>query len=147
MTVGHQRHDDPLGAGHRHHRGIGVVERLDQDHLGAGLDQADHRRRDGLGRPDRHQYFRLRVVVDAELPLALRGDRLTQRRDADSRRVLVDALGDRVLRGLEHRRWPVFVGEALPEVHRADPGRQRRHLGEHRRRIGLQSRHRHGRRA
>ena len=136
-TVGHQRHDDPLGAGHRHHRGVGVVERLDQDHLGAGLDQAEHCRRDGLGGADRHQHFGVRVVVDAEVPLALGGDGLAQRRDTDSRRVLVDALGDGVLGGLEHRRRPVFVGEALPEVHRADPGGQRRHLGEHRGRIGL----------
>jgi hypothetical protein len=118
---------------------------LDQDHFGAGLDQADHRRRDAFGGPDRHQYFGVRVVVDAVMPLALGGDGLAQRRDTDSRGVLVDALGDGVLGGLQHCRRPVLVGEALPEVHRPDPGGQRRHLGEHRGRIGLQSRHRHGR--
>jgi hypothetical protein len=76
--------------------------------------------------------------------LALRGDRFTQRRDAEARRVLVDALGDGVLGELEHRGWAVLVGEALPEVHRADAGGQCRHLGEHRDGIGAQPRHRHG---
>ena len=48
-------------------------------------------------------------------------------------------------RGLQHRRRAVLVGEALPEVHRADARGQRRHLGEDRDRVGLQPRHRHGR--
>ena len=146
-AVGHQRHHDPLGAGHRHHRRVGVVERLDQDHLGAGLDQTEHGRGDRLGGADGDQHLGRRVVGDVVLPLALSGDRLPQRRNADARRVLVDAVGDGVLGGLEHGRRAVLVGESLAQVHRADARRQRRHLGEHRGCIRLQSRHRHGGRA
>ena len=124
-TVRNQRHDDPLTAGYRHHRGIGVVERLDQDDLRAGLDQSEHGGGDRLGGPDRDQYLGRRVVVDAVLSLPLSRDRFPQRRDTDARRVLVDALGDGVLGGLEHRRRAVLVGEPLAEVHRADPRGQR----------------------
>jgi hypothetical protein len=124
-AVRDQWHDDPFAAGYRHHRGIGVVERLDQDDLGAGLDQSENRGRDRLGGSYRDQYLGRRVVVDAVLPLPLSRDRFPQRRDTDARRVLVEALGDGVLGGLEHRRRAVLVGEPLAEVHRADPRGQR----------------------
>ena len=146
-AVWHQRHGAPLAAGHRDDGGVGVVERLDQQHLRAGFDEPEDRRGDGLGGADGDQHLGVRVVLGAEVALALRGDRLAQRRDAEAGRVLVDALGDRVLGDLEHRGRPVLVGEALAEVHRADARGQRRHLGEDRDRIGLQSPHRHGCRA
>jgi hypothetical protein len=75
---------------------------------------------------------------------ALRGDRFAQWCDAEAGRVLVDAIGDGVLGDLEHRGRPVLVGEALAQIHRADAGGQRRHLGEDRDRIGLEAPHRHG---
>ena len=126
------------------HGGVRVVERLDQQHLGAGFHQPEDRGGDGFGGADRHQHLGVRVVLGAEVPLALRGDRLAQRRDAQTRRVLVDALGDRVLRDLEHRGRAVLVGKALAQIHGADARGQRRHLGEDRDRIGLQPLHRHG---
>ncbi len=134
-------------ARHRDDGGVGVVERLDQQHLGARLDEAEHRRGDGLGGADGDQHLGVRVVLGAEVPFALRGDGLTQRCDAKPRRVLVDALGDGVLGGLEHRGRAVLVGKALPQVHGTDAGGQRRHLGEDRDRVGLQPRHRHDERA
>ena len=143
-AVWHQRHRAPLAARHRDDGGVGVVERLDQQHLGAGLDEPEDRRGDGLGGADGHQHLGVGVVVGAEVALALRGDRFPQRRDAQAGRVLVDALGDRVLGDLEHRGRPVLVGEALAQIHRADAGGQRRHLGEDRDRIGLEAPHRHG---
>ncbi len=142
-----QRHRDPMRAGHRHHRRVGIVEGFDQDYFRAGLDQPDHRRGDGFGGADRHQHLGVGVVLDAEMPPAVGGDGLAQRRDAYPGRVLVGARGDRVLRGLQQRRGSVLVGKTLPEVHRAEPRGQRRHLGEHRRRVRPQPRHRHGRRA
>ena len=142
-----QRHRTPLAAGHRDDGGVRVVERLDQQHLGARFDEPEDRRGDGLGGADGDQHLGVGVVLGAEVAFALRGDRLAQRRDAKAGRVLVDALGDGVLGDLEHRGRPVLVGEALAEVHRADAGGQRRHLGEDRDRVGLESPHRHGCRA
>ena len=127
-----------MAAGHGDDGGVRVVERLDQQHLGAGLDQPEHRGGDGLGGADGDQHLGVGVVLDAVAAFALRGDRLAQRRDAQAGRVLVDALGDGVLGGLEHRRRAVLVGEPLPEVDRTDPGGQRRHLGEDRHRVGLE---------
>jgi hypothetical protein len=46
---------------------------------------------------------------------ALRGDRLAQG-DAHARRVLIDPFGDRVLRGLEHRRRAVLIGKPWPRL-------------------------------
>ena len=62
--------------------------------------------------------------------------------DAD----VVDAVADRVLSRLEHCSRPVLVGKALPEVDRADPRGQRRHLREDRHRVGLEPFDRHVRR-
>ncbi|COZ20433.1 Uncharacterised protein [Mycobacterium tuberculosis] len=63
-----------MGAGHRHHRRVGVVERLDQQHLRARFDQSEHRCGDGLGGSDRDQHLGLGVVVDAEMAPPLGGD-------------------------------------------------------------------------
>ena len=84
-AVLHQRHGAPLAAGHRDDGGVGVVERLDQQHLRAGFDEPEDRRGDGLGGADGHQHLGVRVVLGAEVALALRGDRLAQRRDAQTR--------------------------------------------------------------
>ena len=136
-----------MAAGHCDHRGVGVVERLDHQHLGARLDQPDDGGGDGLRRADRDEHLGVGVVLDAEVAQALRGDRLAQRRDAEAGRVLVDAIGDGVLGRLQHRGRTVLVREALPEIHRADPGGQRRHLGEHGDGVGLEPGDRHDRRA
>ena len=51
----------------------------------------------------------------------------------DARRVLVDAVGDRLARSLEHLGRAVFVGKALAEVDGAGARREGAHLGEDRR--------------
>lgn len=119
--------------------GVRVVERLDDQHLGIGFDQAEQRGGDRLGGADGDQHLGLRVVLDAIPASTLRGDGLAQCRDAQTGRVLVDALGDGVLGDLEHAGRAVLVGKALAQVDRADAGRQGRHLGEDRDRIGLQA--------
>ena len=47
------------------------------------------------------------------------------------------------LGGLSHRGGTVDVGEALPEVHRAGAGGERRHLGEHGDGVGPEAGDRH----
>ena len=142
-AVGHHRYCAAIAACHRDDGGVGVVERLDQQYLRARLDEAEDRCGDGLGGADGDKHLGVRVVLGAEVPLALRGDRLPQRRDAQPGRVLVDTLGDRILGGLEHRGRTVLVGKALPEVDRTDTRCERGHLGEDRDRVGLQPLHRH----
>ena len=141
-SVGDQWHGHAVTACHRDDGGVGVVERFDQQHLGARLDQADHGRRDGLGGAHGDQHLGVGVVGDAEVPLALGRDRLAQRLDARPRWVLVDAVGDRVLGGLQHRGGTVLVGKALPQIHRPEAGGQRRHLGEDGHGIRLKAGHR-----
>jgi len=147
QAVGPQRNRPSMAAGHRDHRGVRVVERLDQQHLGAGFDEPEHRGRDGLGGTHRHEYLGVRVVLGAVSAPALVGDSLTKRRDAQAWRVLIDSLRDGVLGGCEHRRWTILVGEPLSEVHCPYPGGQRRHLGEDGHRVWLQPAHRHSGRA
>ena len=73
------------------------------------------------------------------MTLLVSRDRLAQDGDAVARRVLVRARRDRVAGGREHGRRPVGVGEALAEVDRAGPDRERGHRGEDRRRDAVEA--------
>ena len=137
-------HGTPVASGHGDHRGVRVVERLDEQHLGAGFHQAEHRCRNRLGGADRDEDLGVRVVLRPVAPAALFGDGLAQFGDAQAGRVLVHTVGDSLLRRGEHGRRTVFVGEALAEIHRSYPSRQCRHLGENGHRVGLQAFDRHG---
>ena len=98
---------------------------------------------DRLGGADGDQHLGLRVEVHPVAALALGGDGLPQRRDARPRRVLVDAVGDRLLRGLEHGGRAVLVREALAQVDRVEARGQCRHRGEDVDRVRLQALDRH----
>jgi hypothetical protein len=74
----------------------------------------------------------VRIECDPVEALLVLGDRVEQVGHAATRGVLVDAVRDRVAGGLEHVRGAVLVGEALPEVDRAGPGGEPRHLCEDR---------------
>ena len=139
----HQWHRHPVRAGHRDHRGVGVEERLQNQHLRARLNQSEHRGRDGLAGPDGDQHLSIRVELLAVAPSALSGDGLTQFGDAQPRRILVDPVGDRLAGRLQHGRRPVLIGETLTEVHRTELSGQGRHLGEDVHREGLQTSDRH----
>lgn len=111
-----------MRAGHRDVRRVGVEVGLDDDHLGAGFDQTDHRGRDGLGSADGDQHLVLRVELLA-VPAVAAGRRSPpQFGDAQPGRVLVDAVGDRLPGRLQHGRRPVLIGETLAQVHRPDLG-------------------------
>ncbi len=62
-----------MTARHRDDGCVGVVERLDQQNLEAGLDKADDGRRDRLRGTHGDQHFGVGVVADAEVALALCG--------------------------------------------------------------------------
>ena len=129
-----QSDPDPYAPGQVDRGRVGVVERLERDHLVARVDERQERRRDGLGGPGGDQYLAVRVVAQPVVPAAVLGDRLPQRPDAAARRVLVDAAGDGRPGLVEHEVRAVGVREALAEVDRVGRDGQRRHLGEDRRR-------------
>ena len=125
-----QRHRAPPRAGKGDAGPVGVVVRLEHDHLVAGVAQPEQRRRDRLGRAEGDQHLLgLEPVV-----LALMCEYgLAQRRHARQRRVLVGAAAQRRDRRLDDLGRPVGIREALAEVDRAGPLGERRHLGEDRR--------------
>ena len=94
--VGTEQPDaDPGAAGQIDRCRVRVVERFERDHLVAGIDERQDRGRQRLGRAGGDQHLGVRVVVQAVVALRVIADRLPQRLDAASRRVLVDAGGDR----------------------------------------------------
>ena len=142
------RADQPRGAtsgpGHRHRGHVGVVIRLDDDHLVVVLHQAHHRGGDGLRRADRHQRLGVRIVHQAGARRLVGDDRVTQLGDPRPGRVLVVAVAKRPHRRLDHRLRPVRVREALAQVDRVELRCQARDLGEDRRGVGRESADRHG---
>ncbi len=100
VRAGAQRHRAHDGAGQRDRRGVGVVQRVQDDHLVTGLAQRQHRGGDGLGGPGGHHDLGRRVVGEPVEPLLVRGDGLAQLRRARTGRVLVDAVTDGLRGGL-----------------------------------------------
>lgn len=101
-----------------HQRQIGVVQRLEQQHLVARADHRQQGRRNRLGRAGGHHDLvgaKLQLLVT---PVPIR-HRAAQLGDADHRRILVRPLLQRVARRIDDRivAWP--VGKALSQVDRA----------------------------
>ena len=130
VPVGDHRHGAPPRAGHGDRRRIGVVVRLDEHDLVAGLDEADDGAGDRLGGADGDQDLGVGVVVQPVVIGLVVADGATQLGDAEAGRVLVAPIGDRLLRGSQHGGGPVRVGEALAEVDRIVAGGERGHLGK-----------------
>jgi len=130
--LGDQRNRPPGGAGEGDGRGVGVVVGLEEDHLVARLDQRQQGGGDGLGGADGDQDLGVRVEGGA-VAGALGGDGRAQFGAAEAGWVLVVPVADRALGLGQHAGRAVGVREALTEVDRPGPVRQRRHLGEDRR--------------
>ena len=128
-----QGHDAPGRARHRDARGVGVVVGLEGHDLVAGLAQREQRGGDRLGGAGGDEDLAVRVELDAVEAALVGGDRGAQLGDAGSGRVLVDARAHRLHGRLEDLGRAVRVREALAEVDRPGPRRQRGHLGEDRR--------------
>ena len=123
-----------------HDRQIAVVERLDQHHLVAGLDEPEQARGQRLGGTRGHHDLALPVDVEAVEAHVVRRYRLAQPGDAHHRRILVRAVLERVMRAPAHVVGAVAVGKALAEIDRAVRARQARHHLEHGRAIAAQDR-------
>ena len=113
-------------------RAVVLVERLEHDHLVAGVDRRQHRRHHRLGRTAAHRHLRLGIDRHAVPPREVAGHRLAQRLRAPRHRVLVDVGGD----GRPGRRLQRLgrgeVGEPLRQVHRPVPVGETGHLADHR---------------
>ena len=73
-----QRHDPRHGAGHAHARLVGVVVRLEEDDLVAGVADALDRREDRLGRAGGHGDLRVGRVVESPVAPVLRRQRAVE---------------------------------------------------------------------
>src|SRR6202044_4186090 len=99
---------------------VGVVVRLERDHLVARLYQRDQRGGDRLGRAGRHQDLGVRVVGQVVEPPLVFGDGGAQFRYAGAWRILIaPPVQDRVGGRLRDVPRPVRVGKALAEVDRS----------------------------
>ena len=127
-----QPHQARDGAEQADDRQIGVVQRLDQHDLVAGVQHRHQAGGDRLGGAGGHHHLARPVDLEAVEAAVGGGDRLAQFRHAGHRRILVAAVLQRVGGGLHHVVRAVGVGEALAEIDRVVLDRQRRHHGEDR---------------
>lgn len=114
-----ERDEDRLGAGEDRIGAVVLVERVEDDHLIAGVDQGEEDGGHGLRGAARHGDLLVgvdRVVVHA---VVLLGDRQPQRRRPPRDRVLVHVAVDGGARGVLHHLGHGEVGKALREVDRA----------------------------
>ena len=101
-----------------HHRQVGVVQRLDQHHLVARLDQPEEAIGQRLGRAGGDQHLGLPVDVEAVENARMLGDGLRSSGQAHHRRILVVAVESHLGGARRRIGRAVVVGKALPEVDR-----------------------------
>jgi hypothetical protein len=130
ILVQNERHRDQAGAAEPRPGRVGVVARVEGDHLVAGAGQGEERRGQRLRRARRDQHLAVRRHLQAVTPQLVRGDGLAQRGDAEGGRVLVvpgqHGGGD----VSQQRGRRVEVGHALAEVDGPGAAGQLRHLRE-----------------
>ena len=120
----HQTRD---AAGLADDREIGIVDRLEHDHLVAGLDHGQNGRCQRLGAARRHHHLGHRIEREAVPALVMGRNRLPQFRNAHHRRVLVVAVHHRVRGGAANVLRPGIVRETLAEIDRVVVARELRH--------------------
>ena len=98
-----ERNEHRLRAGENRIRPIVLIERLEDDHLVAGIHERHEHRRHRFGRAARHRHVAVRVDLHVVPAPVLLGDRLTKHRRAPRDRVLVDVAVDRRARRLFHQ--------------------------------------------
>jgi len=111
-------------------RHVGVIDRVEDDHLVAGMNQRGNRGEQGLGRAGGDGDFAVDIVAGAIQRLDLGRDGGAQFGHAGERRVLVAAGEHVAMHGVEQRRLGLEIGKALRQVHRAAIGSELGHHGE-----------------
>jgi hypothetical protein len=132
-AVAAQRHIARRHAGHDQVRHIGVVNRLENDHLIARIGQTENRRKHRFGGARGYQHVGVRVQLLVVEALGMVRDRPAHRRHADARRILIERAIDSFDRRRQHFRRPVEIRRALAEIDRAMLGRQSVNVGKYRR--------------
>jgi hypothetical protein len=132
-----EAHEARHAAGALHQRQIGVVERLEQHHLVARLDQRHQGAGDRLRRSRGDHDLAVGIEVEVLPMLVVRRNGLAQLGQPHHRGILVPAVDDGVGRLLSHVLRAGIVGKALTEIDRVLLARKPRHHLEHRdRQIG-----------
>ena len=122
-----QRHEFRYAARTQHQRQIGVIHRLEQNHLVTRRDQRHQRARNRLGsaRGDHHLVFP--IERHALMMRVMFSDGLSQLRQAGHWRVLVPPVHHGVSRFFQHIERTGAIGKALAKINRAGFTRQFRH--------------------
>ncbi len=128
-----EEHRDRCRCRERDSRLIAVVHRLEQHDLVAGIEHPEHCPGKRFRRARGDDDLRVGVHVEPIPAVMVLGDRATQIRVTQTRRVLVHPGANCLDRRIEHFGWPVGVGESLSEIDRTGRRRERRHLREDRR--------------
>ena len=115
-----------------HDRQVAVVERLEQHHLVARLDEAEEAARQHLGSAGGDHDLALPIDLEAVEALGVGGHRLAQLGHAEHGRVLIGSVLEEEGRLGAHVLGPVAVGEALAEIDRAVLDGEARHDLEYR---------------
>jgi hypothetical protein len=123
---------DGNSPGPLYQRQIAVIERLDEDHLVARLQQSQEGVGQGLGRTRGHHDLRLPVDVEPVEALVGGGDGLTQFGQSQHRRILVRPLHQRIGGHATNVLRPVHIGKALPQIDGAARDGKSRHGFENR---------------
>ena len=110
---GHESGDRP---GHRDTGAVGVVERLEEHDLIAGVDQSEHGRGEGLGGPAGDGDFAVGVRIQTDAAFAPGGNGPSEVRHAGHRGVLVVAGPHGAEGGIVGQFRTRVVGEALGKV-------------------------------
>ena len=141
----HQRHAHHLSAGQLDVGHVAVVAGFEHDHLVARVHDRQDGGQDGLGRAGGDGDLGVRVAAEAVQRLHLGGHGLAQRGHAGHGWVLVVAGLHGAGHGVDQFGITVEIGESLPEVDRADLGREGRHDAENGGADGGQARGQRGR--
>ena len=125
------------GSGQDRVGAVVLIERLEDDHLVARVEQPEHRRDHPLGRTAGHRDLRLRIDHPAGVEAGgLRCDGIAERLRAPGDRVLVHVRIDRGGGGRFQLRRTGEVGKALGEADRPRLDRQAVHVADDRLREG-----------
>ncbi|MEZ6022733.1 MAG: hypothetical protein R3C16_04815 [Hyphomonadaceae bacterium] len=123
--AGLQAHNARHAAGAPHHRQIGVVDRFEQNHFVAGLDERQQRGGDGFRGAGGDRHFTLPIQRNALVRRVVFRDGFAQVGQAAHGRILVRPVDARARGRFADVERPVLLREALPQIDRTTPAARR----------------------